>query len=215
MTNVLNSLEQALTGLMDTRGVLSVLKTLPTTAERAPGQLDVVEVREVLHQLEAGHRLFALPGRTFPRSELGRVITGGQLALPHEERLPIRTDSDVLVVQRRCQYLTRGVFGATDCVRLATAASELARNIYMYAKTGQLTLTLTEFETHMQLQIRAEDQGPGISLLELETVLSGRYVSRTGLGRGLCGTKALLDDFQIDSAPGRGTRVMGVRRARR
>jgi serine/threonine-protein kinase RsbT len=125
----------------------------------------------------------------------------------------VRSDADVLVVQTRCQVLCKDFFGPTDCVRLATAASELARNIYMYAKEGEVTLELAEDGLQARLSLVAADRGPGIA--DVETVLSGKYRSRTGLGRGLAGTKQLLDSLEIESGPGRGTVVRGFKRARR
>jgi serine/threonine-protein kinase RsbT len=115
-------------------------------------------------------------------------------------------------VQTRCQALCRDFFSATDCVRLATAASELARNIYMYAREGEVRLELREDDRGVLFTVLATDRGPGIA--NVAEVLSGRYVSRTGLGRGLSGARKLLDDLEVDSAPGKGTTVRGWKRSR-
>jgi serine/threonine-protein kinase RsbT len=87
--------------------------------------------------------------------------------------------------------------------KVSTIVSELARNIVSYAKEGSLEITLVG-EGARRLVIRAVDQGPGIP--DLPLVLSGKYKSRTGLGRGLLGTQRLADSFDVATAP-TGTRV--------
>jgi serine/threonine-protein kinase RsbT len=62
-------------------------------------------------------------------------------------------------------------------------------------------------------EVSAVDDGPGIA--NLDVIMKGQYRSRTGLGRGIVGTKALLDELEVDSAPGKGTRISGHRRARK
>jgi serine/threonine-protein kinase RsbT len=203
---------KALGEVLPPRAASSILATLPLAALQPLGALDVVDLQELVQQLGAGIRTFG--GAVTPTSlrELRRRISGGRVAPPHEERVPVRSDADVLVVQTRSQVLCRGFFGATDCVRLATAASELARNIYLYAREGEFSLLLSEDPSGVRLTLTARDQGPGIA--DLERILAGKYVSRTGLGRGLVGTQALLDGLEIDTAPGRGTVVRGWKKAR-
>lgn len=210
---VLQRLEPVMTGVLGATAAKSVFRTLPASINASPGSLDVVEVRELLAQLETSGRLFALPGRALPARDLREAITGGQVARTREQRFGIATDGDVLVVQRATQALTRGFFGTTDCVRLATATSELARNIFMYAKQGQVTLRLREEPLAFVFEVEAVDQGPGIP--NLDVIMKGQYRSRTGLGRGLAGTRALLDDLRIETAPGEGTRIHGLRRVRK
>ncbi|MDP1828836.1 MAG: hypothetical protein Q8L48_36585 [Archangium sp.] len=212
-TTVLQAIEPVMHEALAVAAARSVFRTLPAWVNQSPGSLDVVEVRELLAQLETSGRLFATPGRPLPLQKLRAAITGGAPARATEQHFSIVTDSDVLVVQRATQALTRGFFGLTDCVRLATAVSELARNIYMYAKTGKVTLRLSEEVAHFFFEVTAVDQGPGIA--HLDVILSGAYRSRTGLGRGLIGTRALLDAMVIDSRPGQGTRITGQRRARK
>lgn len=212
MATVEQRLEPLLTRMVGATVASAVRKTLPATVRSEAGTLDVIEVRELTAHLETCRRTFA-PSVPESTREFREAITGGSPARARVERFHIRSDADVLVVQRRCQELTRGTFGSTDCVRLATAASELARNIYVYAKEGDLTLTILEDGGTHRFEILAEDQGPGIA--NLEAILAGHYVSRTGLGRGLAGTKVLLDEFSIETAPGAGTRIRGARRSRR
>jgi serine/threonine-protein kinase RsbT len=87
--------------------------------------------------------------------------------------------------------------------RVATIVSELARNMVLYAGGGQLDIVPSLSER--RIRVRAEDRGPGIpNLLE---VMSGRYKSRTGMGRGLLGTKRLADKFDIETNS-KGTRIL-------
>jgi signal transduction histidine kinase/CheY-like chemotaxis protein len=98
-------------------------------------------------------------------------------------------------------------FEHQDQIRLATAASELARNAFRYASNGAI-----EFSVRSKPQIfviSVTDSGPGIA--NLPDILDGKYVSRTGLGKGIFGTKRLMDYFEIDSSPD-GTRVQAGKR---
>jgi serine/threonine-protein kinase RsbT len=208
---------EAITPLMnESLGVTaarSVFRTLPPSVHAEAGSLDVVEVRELLTHLETSGRLFATAGKPLPVRLLRDAITSSLPARQKEQRFTIASDGDVLIVQRATQALTKGFFSVTDCVRLATAVSELARNIYMYAKTGTVQLKLMDESAHWRFEVDARDQGPGIA--NLEVILSGAYKSRTGLGRGIIGTRSLLDEMTIDSAPGKGTRIVGFRKARK
>ena len=94
-----------------------------------------------------------------------------------------------------------------------TTSEEFARNIYMYAKRGELRLKVSEDDQGIRFDLSASDQGPGIPNVEL--ILSGKYVSKTGLGRGLFGTKAMLDTLDIQSSAETGTVIRGMKRARR
>ena len=213
MPTVLQAIEPVMNDALGVSAARGVFRTLPAWVSQNPGSLDVLEVRELLTQLETSGRLFAAPGKPIPVKRLREAVTGGAPARPSEQHFTISADRDVLTVQRATQQLTRGFFGVTDCVRLATAVSELARNIYMYAKQGAVTLRLSEEPAAYLFGLSAVDQGPGIA--QLDTIMRGDYRSRTGLGRGLVGTKALLDELIVDSAPGKGTRINGHRRARK
>jgi serine/threonine-protein kinase RsbT len=213
MITVLQAIEPVMNDALGAAAARGVFRTLPQWVNQKPGSLDVLEVRELLSQLETSGRLFAAPGRTIPAKQLRDAVTGASPARPSEQRFTIAADRDVLTVQRATQLLTRGFFGNTDCVRLATAVSELARNIYMYAKQGTVALRLSEEPSAWLFELSAIDEGPGIPNLEL--IMKGQYRSRTGLGRGIVGTRALLDDLKVDTAPGKGTRITGHRRARK
>ena len=102
-------------------------------------------------------------------------------------------------------------FSAVDQTKIATVVSELARNIVCYAASG--TIELKELRdaagTVVGIEVRAQDQGPGIA--GLDEILAGRYRSKTGMGLGLLGAKRLMGDLQVDTAPGRGTTVAARR----
>jgi serine/threonine-protein kinase RsbT len=80
--------------------------------------------------------------------------------------------------------------------KVTTIASELARNIVSYATRGELEISLQQ-NRGRRISIVASDQGPGIP--NLDVIMSGRYRSKTGLGRGLLGTKQLADEFDVDT----------------
>jgi serine/threonine-protein kinase RsbT len=207
-----DALARGLGPLLPPRAVASILATLPQQAAAPVGTLDLVSTQQLVKQLATGVKLFGGASSPEVLQVLRRSVTGGRPALPRREVLPMRSDADVLRVQGRSQALCKDFFGATDCVRLATAASELARNIYLYAREGELTLELAEDTRGVRFSLTAIDHGPGIP--DLERVLSGHYVSRTGLGRGLVGTRALLDHLEIETTAGVGTTVRGWKRGR-
>lgn len=96
-------------------------------------------------------------------------------------------------------------------VKVATAVSELARNIVFYAGKGFVELrSIKDDRGILGLQITASDQGPGIPPAKLEEIWAGTYKSQRGMGKGLVAVKKLVDDFQLDTRPGVGTTVTCV-----
>ncbi len=119
-------------------------------------------------------------------------------------------EDDVVLARQAAREVSAALgFDSQDQVRVATAASELARNAFRYAGGGDVTFELAPGSGHLDqaqiLTIEVTDHGPGIP--DLDRVLRGRYVSSTGLGLGLVGTQRLMDDFKIDTAPLKGTTV--------
>lgn len=100
-----------------------------------------------------------------------------------------------------CQKLG---FGELAVAKTVTAISELSRNIVKYAARGTITLRSAPGD-RIGLEVVASDRGPGI--LDIEAVLRPGYRSRTGMGAGLRGTRAIMDFFEIRSRPGEGTTV--------
>jgi len=100
-------------------------------------------------------------------------------------------------------------------VKVATAVSELARNIVFYAGKGTVELRTLRDEKGQGLQIIASDQGPGIADPKLAEIWAGTYKSQRGMGKGLVAVKKLVDEFQLDTAAGRGTTVTCMFRGER
>jgi len=95
-------------------------------------------------------------------------------------------------------------FGIVDQTRIATAISELARNIHQYAGKGIVTIFKLEGE-RKGIQVVCEDDGPGIE--DIELAMTDGYSTIKSLGLGLPGARRLMDEFQIESGPGKGTKV--------
>ena len=96
-------------------------------------------------------------------------------------------------------------FDPVDQTRIATAVSEIVRNAVQYAPSAALTLRQLELPGRRGLEVVVEDRGPGIA--ELERALQGGYSTSGGLGLGISGARKLMDEFEIESLPSRGTRV--------
>ncbi len=119
--------------------------------------------------------------------------------------LSVQQELDVVASRQRARQIAQLCgFGNQDQARIATAVSELTRNVYSYARTGRVEFSIEGETVPQLLVIRVEDQGPGIA--DLDLVLSGRYQSRTGMGMGILGARRLMDQFDIQSGPG-GTSV--------
>jgi serine/threonine-protein kinase RsbT len=119
--------------------------------------------------------------------------------------VPIRAEHDVVRARTLGKDMAKQL-GFSDVVqtKVATAVSELARNIFQYAGTGEVRIRRIEGKRR-GIEIVARDQGPGIS--DPALILSGQYRSKWGMGAGLRGTKRLVDEFELDTHPGLGTTV--------
>lgn len=124
------------------------------------------------------------------------------------ERFIIRRETDVGIAVVATQARARELgFNRSDIDRLATAVSELARNIIKYApdQGGDIVLTDQSGVKGLRLSVEARDNGPGIA--DLEAALQEHFSTSGSLGLGLPGVKRLMDEFSIVSIPGRGTVV--------
>jgi serine/threonine-protein kinase RsbT len=132
------------------------------------------------------------------------------MAVESLETLEIRSSADVVAVRQAARALAEQVgFSLVDQTKLVTAASELARNTIDYGGGGSVRLELVENGVRRGVRLTFEDQGPGI--LDITMALKDGYTTGRGLGLGLGGARRLVNDFTIDSSPGRGTRVMIAR----
>jgi serine/threonine-protein kinase RsbT len=126
------------------------------------------------------------------------------------ETVPIKNSSDVVMARQKVrQWAQEMTFTLVDQTKLVTAASELARNTLDHGKGGQMTIDVVENLAKKGLRLVFEDQGPGIP--DVTTALRDGYSTGTGMGLGLGGSKRLVNDFEIQSEPGKGTRVTVVR----
>ncbi|AIE58753.1 anti-sigma regulatory factor [Bacillus methanolicus] len=100
-------------------------------------------------------------------------------------------------------------FGTVDQARITTAISELARNIYLYAGQGQICIEKVYEGGKTGVRIVAVDSGPGIA--DIRQVMEDGFSTSGGLGAGLPGVKRLMDEFEINSAPGKGTDIKAIK----
>jgi serine/threonine-protein kinase RsbT len=118
----------------------------------------------------------------------------------------IRSDLDIVIARTMARDAAKTLgFGAIDQARIATAVSELARNIFLYAGTGNVTVKEIEKIGRKGIEIVCEDQGPGIANVDL--VMQDGYSTSRGMGMGLPGAKRLMDEFNIRSQEGVGTTI--------
>jgi serine/threonine-protein kinase RsbT len=132
------------------------------------------------------------------------------------KRLPIDQEKDIASARLEAwsEAVRIGLSKFTS-VKVATAVSELARNIVFYAGRGTVELRALKDDRGPSLQIVAVDQGPGIDSRKLEEIWSGTYKSQRGMGKGLVAVKKLVDDFHLETSPGKGTTVTCLFRGER
>jgi serine/threonine-protein kinase RsbT len=120
--------------------------------------------------------------------------------------VPVLSEQNIVasrqLVRALCQQLK---FSLVDQTKMITAASELSRNTLIHGGGGRMRWELVEREGRQGLQLHFEDEGPGIP--DMKLALTDGWTTGSGMGLGLPGSKRLVNDFLIDSAPGRGTRV--------
>lgn len=120
--------------------------------------------------------------------------------------LAIDTERDIVEARRMARELAmQAGFGCTDVTRIVTVASEMARNIYRYAGCGVMRWRRLAEERRAGLELQFVDSGPGIA--DLELALQPGYSTAASLGLGLPATRRLMDEVDIDTAVGRGTRI--------
>ena len=124
-----------------------------------------------------------------------------------ERTLLIRSDLDIVSARVEGRDMAKALgFGTIDQARIATAISELARNIVLYAGEGTVTIRPIERTLKKGIEVFCEDHGPGIE--DVNVVMQDGYSTSRGLGMGLPGAKRLMDEFEIDSRIGSGTKII-------
>jgi serine/threonine-protein kinase RsbT len=122
------------------------------------------------------------------------------------QTLPISAEIDLVHVRRAVKEWSLELrFGTLDQTKMVTAASELSRNTLVYGGGGTAMLELIEDYGRRGLRLTFEDHGPGIA--DIEQAMTDGFTSGGGMGLGLSGSRRLVNDFEIVSRPGEGTRV--------
>ena len=123
-----------------------------------------------------------------------------------EIRVVIHSDQDIVGARQKGRALAVQLgFSAAEATLIATAISELARNIITYARKGEIKLQTIENSARQGIVVTASDEGPGIP--DIQQALRDGFSTSGSLGLGLPGVRRLMDEFQISSQAGRGTTV--------
>ena len=138
------------------------------------------------------------------------ALAGRDMALVRTERRAVRVDQDVVAVRQVVREWAVAVgFSLVDQTKLVTAASELARNTMIHGGGGEMRLQALNDGPRRGVKVMFIDTGPGIA--DIELAMKDGYTTKGGLGLGLSGSKRLVNEFEIDSSPGKGTTVCIVR----
>lgn len=126
------------------------------------------------------------------------------------DTLPLRSDQDVVLARQAVRRVAQELkFSLVDQTKIVTAASELARNTVIYGGGGEVTWEILQDGTRTGLRLAFSDNGPGIA--DVTLALTDGWTSGNGLGLGLSGARRLVNEFDIVTGPGAGTRVTIVR----
>ena len=120
--------------------------------------------------------------------------------------VPIRADVDVVVARQKIRGLVSDLrFSGSELTLIATAISEVARNIVSYAGSGEIVMRVVQRGQRRGITVVARDKGPGIA--DIERAMEDGFSTSRGLGLGLPGSKRLMDEFELVSEVGRGTEI--------
>jgi len=120
--------------------------------------------------------------------------------------LPVASEHDIVAARQQVRLLCQTLkFSLVEQTKMVTAASELSRNTLVHGGGGSMRWNVLEDGARRGLQLHFEDEGPGIA--DLRLAMSDGWTSGGGMGLGLPGSKRLVNDFDIESGPGKGTRV--------
>jgi serine/threonine-protein kinase RsbT len=123
-----------------------------------------------------------------------------------EATIAIERERDIVTARQRGRELAAAVgFAGTDQTLIATAISEVARNILVYAGRGEIHIGVVEDGRRRGILVEARDQGPGIA--DVELAMRDGYSTAKSLGLGLPGARRLMDELEVDSQLGKGTTV--------
>jgi serine/threonine-protein kinase RsbT len=138
-----------------------------------------------------------------------KVISSSGVYQSERERWEIRIDkeADIVAVRQRAREIAKEYrFDQFAVAALTTAASELSRNVWVHAQKGISVIRVLRNGNKVGVELEFVDDGPGIA--DLKRALAGGFSTSHSLGLGLSGTKRLVDEFSIDTEPGRGTKIV-------
>jgi serine/threonine-protein kinase RsbT len=177
----------------------SVLKHALGEQRLSPRDFSIRHLSKIDAELERGLRLFTTD---FVTNRVIREVAGlleDRATRMEPCTVQIAIEADISRARNAARHMCEQLGAKSFSIqKVTTIVSELARNIVSYTHGGNVELVWQQESTHQSMVIRAADRGPGIS--NLAHVMSGDYRSRTGLGRGLIGTKRLADHFEITTA---------------
>jgi serine/threonine-protein kinase RsbT len=227
MKTVENEVGAVLAGTISAITQRSIFNRLGGLAGRPIQQLTAQDRVAIMSELENSVRLFARRNSVELIASCARVLAGSNdkaatAPVPEDtgpaepKRLSIVQEKDIATARLEAwsEAVRIGLSKFTS-VKVATAVSELARNIVFYAGQGIVELRALKDDRGPSLQIVASDKGPGIEAPKLEEIWAGTYKSQRGMGKGLVAVKKLVDDFHMETAPGRGTTVTCLFRGER
>ena len=177
-----------------------------------PERLRAEDLPKMMPELETKLRLFLKQEATLKRclveiETLPIKLRASGPFIPEELQttMPVTTEVDVLKARLAAREICALLgFSRTEETKVATVVSELTRNILLYAGSGSVSLHAIMGERR-GIQVVVEDKGPGIP--NLPQIMAGQHRSRNGMGLGLTGSKNLMDEFAVETAPGAGTRI--------
>lgn len=126
--------------------------------------------------------------------------------MPGDKTVPIRIDADIVAARQAGRSLAAELgFGSAEVTLIATAISELARNILTYARQGEIRVASVEQQGRRGMEIVARDDGPGIP--DVAAAMRDGFSTGKGLGLGLPGARRMMDEFDLQSVVGKGTTI--------
>jgi len=226
MKTVEKEIGAILTGTISSITQRSIFNRLGGLATTPVQQLTPSDRATIMQELENSVKLFARSNSAQLIASCARALSSGTgsggtatatAAGPAQvpmtpKKMPIEQEKDIATARLEAwSEAVRIGLSKFASVKVATAVSELARNIVFYAGKGTVELRSVKDERGtLGLQIIASDQGPGIPQSKLDEIWAGTYKSQRGMGKGLVAVKKLVDDFQLDTRPGVGTTVTCV-----
>ena len=226
MKTVEKEIGSILSGTISSITQRSIFNRLGGLATTPIQQLTANDRATIMQELESSVRLFARSNSSQLIASCAKALSpgpggptsaaaggGAAATVPMTpKKLSIEQEKDIATARLEAwSEAVRIGLSKFASVKVATAVSELARNIVFYAGKGFVELrSVKDDRGVLGLQIIAADQGPGIPPAKLEEIWAGTYKSQRGMGKGLVAVKKLVDDFHLDTRPGVGTTVTCV-----